>query len=307
MRSFVTAHIDLNRIRENAADIRRRTRVEVLAVVKSDAYSLGAERLVEALCDVVDGFCVFVLKEAVDAGIYRRTGKKTLCLGPPESMNPDDYHRQLITPAVSDREHAILLKSAHPALCVDTGMQRFACVADQVEATLNAGDIHEAFTHGTKPEHATKLKEVVSNRVSRLHAAGSALLDEPSAWFSAVRPGMALYEGAIRLTTSLAEVHDATGPAGYSGFVAPRFGVILMGYSHGLRPGSVMINGELRRILEIGMQSAFVEAATSDRTGDRVELINDTLTPQAIAQDWKTSPQEVLVTLCKTARRDYID
>lgn len=307
VRSFVTAHIDLNRIRQNAEAIRRRTGVELLAVVKADAYSLGAERMVEALADVVNGFCVFVLKEAVDAGIYRRTGKKTICLGPPESMTPDDYRAFLVTPAVSDREHAMLLKSAHPALCVDTGMQRFACPSEQVESTLLAGDINEAFTHGTRSEHAARLVDLAGQKARRLHAAASALLDEPSAYLHAVRPGMALYEGAVKLTTSFVEVRDATGPAGYTGFVSPRFGVILMGYSHGLRPGVVMINSQERRILEIGMQSAFVEASPEDKTGDRVEILNDTLTPQRIAGEWKTSAQEVLVNLCRTARRDYIE
>ena len=106
------------------------------------------------LCDVVDGYCVFVLKEAVDAGIYRRTGKKTLCLGPPETMNPGDYYSELATPAVSDREHAMLLKSAHAALCIDTGMQRFACKREGVQHALDAGEIKEAFTHGTREQHA---------------------------------------------------------------------------------------------------------------------------------------------------------
>lgn len=306
-RTFVTVHVDLNRIRSNAVAIKRRTRVDVLAVVKADAYSLGAERIVNEIQDVVDGYCTFVLREAVDARIYRQTRKKTLCLGPPISMNPEDYRAEGVTPAVSDREHALLLKTARPALCVDTGMQRFACPAGQVDAVLSAGDIQEAFTHGTRPEHARQLQQISNGRVLRLHAAATALLDDPNAYLNAVRPGLALYEGAVRVTTTLFEVHDSAGPAGYGGFVTPRFGVILMGYAHGLRPGIVLVNGQERKILEIGMQSAFIEASPSDKAGDPVHLLDEILTPQRLANVWSCSPQEVLVNLCRSGRKVYID
>lgn len=306
-RAFVTVHVDLTRVRANAAEIKRRTRVPVLAVVKADAYSLGAERIVEAIEDEVDGFCTFILREAVDAGIYRRTGKPTICMGPPISMNPDDYRAHGATPSVSDHEHATLLKKAHPALCVDTGMQRFACRIDQAEHILKAGDIHEAFTHGTRVEHAQMLKQVANGSCLRLHAAASSLLNEPAAYLNAVRPGMALYEGAVRITTTLMEVHESNRPAGYTGFSAPRFGVILSGYASGLRPGVVMINGQQRKILEIGMQSAFVEIDRNDKAGDPVHLLDDDLNANRLASIWKCTPQEVLISLCRFGRKDYID
>ena len=66
---------------------------------------------------------------------------------------------------------------------------------------------------------------------TRLHAAGTALLGIPEARLDAVRPGLALYRGAVRVSAPLAEVHASAGPVGYSGFTPStgRHGVILAG------------------------------------------------------------------------------
>src|SRR5947208_4476501 len=95
---YVTIHIDLDRIRANVEQIRALANVPILAVVKADAYGLGAAKVVEAIAESVDSFCVFDLQEATDAQIYRRTGKRTLALGPPSSMNPADWHSCGVTP-----------------------------------------------------------------------------------------------------------------------------------------------------------------------------------------------------------------
>jgi alanine racemase len=124
-----------------------------------------------------------------------------------------------------------------------------------------------------------------AKRGVRAHAAGSALLDDREAWLDAVRPGLALYRGAARVVTRLIDVRDSSGPAGYGGFRVPRFGVILAGYSHGLRPGPCLINGRRSRVIETGMQSAFVECAAGDREGDEVILLGDGLEAEDVARD----------------------
>src|SRR5205085_6600341 len=98
---YVTVSIDLERIRANLRQIAVRTKVAVLGVIKADAYGLGARRIAEAVADEVAGFCVFHLQEAVDAEIYSKTGKPTLALGPPASMDPQDFVRRNVTPSVS--------------------------------------------------------------------------------------------------------------------------------------------------------------------------------------------------------------
>src|SRR5205085_8357018 len=116
-------------------------------------------------------------------------------------------------------------------------------------------------------------KELTAGRGLKIHSAASSLLDEKDAWLDAVRPGIALYREAIHVTTNLVEVHDAHGPAGYSGFSVPRFGLILCGYSNALRKGPCLVNGQPRKLLEVGMQSSFVEVGAKNKPGDEVTLL----------------------------------
>ena len=149
-------------------------------------------------------------------------------------------------------------------------MQRFACPPDRIEAVLKAGECDEAFTHATSLDRVDRLLALVGNRGLKLHAAGSSLLHEPSARLDCIRPGIALYRGAARVFTRLVDERKSHGPVGYSRFTAPRHGVILAGYSNGLRIGPCIVNGRRSRILEVGMQSSFVETVESDRIGDEV-------------------------------------
>ena len=63
------------------------------------------------------------------------------------------------------------------------------------------------------------------------------------------------------------------------------YGVILAGYSHGLRPGPCLVNGRRTRIIEAGMQSAFVEVCGQEKVGDEVVLLGDQLTEAEIAAE----------------------
>ena len=297
--------IDLQRIVRNVGEIKRRTGVAVLAVVKADAYGLGAERIARAIGPHVDGFCVFSLDEAIEADLWQTTGKPIIALGPPTTLNPEPYLQQHVRPAVTTVEQATALAPARPVLALDTGMQRFAAPIDRADAIVRAGQIDEVFTHATKLEHAKALKAALGNRGLRLHAAASALLDEPEAWLDAVRPGLAMYDGAARVTGTLVEVHDTRGAAGYGGFLARRHGVILGGYAHGIRAGACLMNGQRRRIIEVGMQSSYIEIDDDDHVGDEVVLLGESLTAQDAAREWGSSPQEVLVRLTSRAHRSY--
>ncbi|HEX3355677.1 MAG TPA: alanine racemase [Tepidisphaeraceae bacterium] len=295
----------MNRIRANIEQIRTLVKVPILAVVKADAYGLGASAVACAIAEIVDGFCVFQLQEAIEAKIHQHTGKRTLALGPPASMNPHDFQSAGVTPSVSTVEQAVLLRAAKPALCVDTGMQRLACPIEKIDSVLRAGECCEAFTHGTRVSDAQQLKNACGRYGIPLHAAATSLLHEPQALLDAVRPGLAMYRGAARVVTTLIEAHETIGPAGYTGFTASRHGVILMGYAHGLRPGVCTVNGTQRRVLEVGMQTAFVELGEKDRVGDEVALLDETVNDQVLAEAWCVSPHEVLLDLCATGRRIY--
>lgn len=301
----VSVRIDLDRVRANAKSIRQRAGVELIAVVKADAYGLGIVPVARAIAAQVDEFCVFSLSEAVDAELAK-CNKPIMVLHPDANLTASDLVAQRARPAVWDAARAAALREARPILCVDTGMQRFACPADQVDAALKAGGCEEAFTHAARLGQVDQFLSLVGNRGLRLHVAGSSLLHEPLARLDAVRPGLALYRGAVRVATRLLEVRQTTGPVGYSGFAASWHGVIPAGYFNGLRPGPCQINDRISRIVEVGMQSAYVECGANDRAGDEVVLLGDVITKAEIALAWESSQQEVLVRLCAVGKREYV-
>jgi alanine racemase len=303
--AHVAVTVDLARIHAQLAEIRTRTKVRVYAVVKADAYGLGAAAVARAVADVVDGFCVFDLAEALAADLAT-TGKPTLVLGPPTSLDAALYRRHLIRPAVATREQAETLREAAPTLCIDTGMQRFGCPRERVAEVLATDAISEVWTHGTRLEHVDTLLAATSAHRGPRHAAASALLAEPRSWLDAVRPGIAAYRGAVTATTALVECHRSSGPVGYGGFAAERHGVILCGYAHGLRPGPCSINGRPQRILEVGMQSAYVSIDQADTIGDGVRLLGGGIAEDSVAGAWRCSAHEVILRMSGMGERRYL-
>jgi alanine racemase len=302
---WVTVSVDLGRVRSNLQQIRGQVGVEVWAVVKADAYGLGAGTVAEATADLVDGWCVFSLEEAVEARLWERTAKGAIALGPPARVGCEDYREHRVRPAVSTVEQAEALQAAGPVLCVDTGMQRFACAPKDVAAVVRAGQCVEAFTHAVTVEQAKRLQDVCGHRGMKLHAAGSALLHHAAARLDAVRPGMAMYRGAVCVATRLVEVRQSHGPVGYGQFNARRHGLILCGYSNGLRKGPCFVNGCKHKILEVGMQSAYVEIDAPNRVGDEVVLLGQGLAETELAVAWRTTPYEVLLALTGSGQRQY--
>ena len=185
----VSVKIDLDHVRRNALNVARRTGVGIYAVVKADAYGLGARSVAAAVGDIVRGFCVFRLGEARRAGLWDVTRKPTLALGPPGETTAEEFIREHVRPAVSTIEDARRLRSAGPVLSVDTGMQRFACPPEYVPAALDAGACREAFTHAISLAQVDRLVGVVGGRGLVLHAAASKLLDEPAGASTPSAPG----------------------------------------------------------------------------------------------------------------------
>jgi alanine racemase len=303
----LTVSVDLNRVRENAEAIVEQAGVPIIAVVKADAYGLGASEVAGAIGDLVHSFYVFDAEEAIVARLWDIAGKRIVALNG-SWQEAKDYLSQSIAPVVWTPERAGALRAARPILAIDTGQQRFSCPIGQLDQVRSAGDCHEAMTHAVTMRQVERFAEVAGGLCGYfLHAAGSALLDQPAARFDAVRPGLALYKGAVRVSAALVDARDSTGPAGYTGFVEPRFGVILAGYSSGLRPGPCVVNGQLRRVIEVGMQSAFVTIGAGDACGDEVVLLggHDGVDESTVAAAWGSSQQEVLVRLTKLAPRKY--
>jgi len=302
---LVNVEIDLSRVRENVQSISKKAGVDVIAVVKADAYGFGVRQVAEVIGNLVSGFCVFSLEEAQSVGLWDIAHKPILALSPSIGIDADEWVKSHVRPAVRTAEESRRLRVARPVLSVDTGMRRFSCPPEHIEPVIAAGQIDEAFTHATRIEHVQMLASLLGGRGLRLHAAASSLLDEPAARLDAVRPGIAIYRGAARIATRLVEARDGGQPAGYSGFVASRFGVIQCGYFQGLRKGPCLVNGQRRSVLEVGMQSAFVELGTGDKPGDEVVLLGESLSEAEIAKAWGTSEQQALLSLTNAGRRTY--
>jgi alanine racemase len=306
----IKVSIDLHRVRQNAQAILAQTGVPVIAVVKADAYGLGAAEVAKAIGDLVDAFYVFDSSEALAANLWDLAHRRTIALNSGWD-DSGELLRHHIQPVVWSVNRARELRPAKPVLSIDTGQQRFSCPAGEAAAVRDAGDCREIMTHAVTLPQVDRFGEIVSpwkRDELFLHAAGSALLGEQRARFNAVRPGLALYRGAVRVTAPLVEVRDSAGPAGYTGFVVPRFGVILAGYSHGLRRGPCKVNGQIRRVIEVGMQSAFVELGPGEHRGDEVVLLGDEaeIDQACVARAWGTSQQEVLVRMTKLGTREYV-
>jgi len=302
--SGVRVTIDLGRIARNVDEIRARCNTSVIGVLKADAYGLGAKRVAAAISDKVDAFYTFDLNEASEiSGL----GRETIVLRVDPSARSGDLQSMHVRPVVTDLAAAIRWRDARPVLCVDTGQQRFACPPERLAEILHAGICREAMTHASSLDQVDRFLKLVGGAGLRLHAAGTLLLDAPHARLHAVRPGLAMYTGAVRVSCPLVEIRESSGPAGYTGFSVPRFGVILCGYSNGLRPGACVINGRRQKVLEVGMQSAFVEVDPTDQLHDLAILLGEGLNESTVAAQWGTTAQEVLVRLAGVGVREYLD
>ncbi|MBL8880963.1 MAG: alanine racemase [Phycisphaerales bacterium] len=296
----INVQINLDSIRTAAASIRRKTGVRLIAVIKADAYGLGARRVADALADIADDFAYFNLAEA------REVGRPGIVLGPPEGA-PADYRELNLRPSIGTIADAQRFAGNAVALAIDVGMQRFGAPPEIIDELLRITAAREAHAHTVTPEGVAALSRAAAGRIAFLHAAASSLLDDPSAWLHAVRPGVALYRGAMRVSTRLHSVRETPGASvGYSGFHAARVGIILAGYCNLLRPAPVMMNGRKQELLEVGMNSSFVSVDSADRIGDEVVLLGGGISECELAGRLNCREHEVLCRYGSMGQRSYV-
>lgn len=299
MRSeYVHARIDLEHVRRNAEIIRQKTDKSLIAVIKADAYGLGAKRVADVLVGVADELAYFTPAEAA------RVGKPGLVLGPPRA-DPEEFRELRLRPTIATVEDAERFRGFEVTLNLDTGMQRFGCDGETLARLRKICRYVDVCSHTATVEGAERLRAIAGDAGVPLHAASSSLLNEPRAWLDAVRPGVALYRGAARVSTPLVVARETSGPIGYTGFSAPRVGVILAGYSHGLRQAPVVINGRRQKLLEIGMNTSFVSIAPDDRVGADVVLLGGGLSEAELSAALGVREHEVLCRYCGMSRRGY--
>ena len=300
MRSpHVHVTVDLDRVREAAETIRARTGVRLIAVIKADAYGLGAMRVADTLAAVVDEFAYFSADEA------RVVGRPGLVLGPPIG-DPQEFRELKLRPTIGNVAAAERFAGLPVAISVDVGMRRFACPPDELDDVARRCDVEDYYAHAVTVDGASRLRDLCGGRGRPLHAAASDLLEHPECWFDAVRPGLALYDRALRVTSRLEVVRNTGGPAGYTRFECPQVGIILAGYSNYIQPGPIMINGHPQRVLEAGMNTSFVTVDAEDRAGDEVVLLGDELSVPVLAEDHKCRQHEILCRYASMGLRHYV-
>ncbi len=295
----VDVTINLDQVRAAAEAVRAKTGVGLIAVIKADGYGLGAPRVADALASVVQEFAYFCVAEA------REVGRGGLVLGPPEG-EPAEFRELNLRPAVANRAAAAKFAGMRVAIKVDTGMQRFGCPPEDLDDLVARCDVEDYFSHAVTVEATERLRAACAGRGRPIHAAATCLLDRPETYFDAVRPGLALYRGAVRVTTRLHAVRSTSGPVGYTGFRYPRVGILLAGYSNFVQAGPVLINGRPQRLLEVGMNTSFVSVDPLDKPGDEVVLLGDGLTEAALAAQFGTREHEILCRYTAMGPRRYV-
>lgn len=211
--------VDLGAIRANARALKRVCPgAGLLAVVKRDAYGHGAVAVARAVRDLVAGFAVAELDEAVE---LRTHGVRNpiLILTPPRPGDRPAYVRYRLTATLTDaRQLAVVPRMRHGRLDAqvkfDTGMGRLGTRWDrahELAAALRAKGVRTlggTWTHLAAADEP-KFTDLQLNRFDAAlgslllagigpgpaHAANSrAVLTVPRARkYSAIRPGIALY------------------------------------------------------------------------------------------------------------------
>jgi alanine racemase len=221
LRSTV-ADVDLDAIAANIASIRERSKADVIAVVKADAYGHGAEAVAEIS---FEAGAVMVAVATVEEGIALReagvNGPILVFFGPTDSSEVAHAVAQDLVLTVWDPRRARAISEAATALRrtarvhfkVDTGLTRLGAPAGEAVARLREIsalahiEVDGIFTHfatADDPDTANDQAQLaifqdvlgaIPDRPRLVHASASAGVGAfgPVEGMTAVRPGLAIY------------------------------------------------------------------------------------------------------------------
>ena len=263
--------IDLGALLRNAERFERQAGCPVLAMVKADAYGLGAVRVAYALKGHCWGFGVATVEEGAELR-DARIDEPILVFSPLVPVQFDAVRRASLRPVLGDRV-AIEKWTARGGpwhLMIDTGMNRagvpwreVASVHDLVAAHPPEGactHFHSAqLPDGSRDEQERRFSEACKQlpvKPELLHAENSAAIEHSSpAHFSMARPGIFLYgvgsgngaafepEPVVSVRGRIVEIRLVQGgdTVGYdASWRAPRAGriaTVSLGYADGYRRG----------------------------------------------------------------------
>ena len=352
--AFLT--IDLNKIADNWRKMQTKVgdKRQVAAVLKTDAYGLGAEKVGQALyragCRVFFTAYVFegiALREvAPDADIYVLHG-----VLPHTELDFLTYNLipVLSTPRqVADWNHLghkedIILPAA---LHVDTGMTRLGLTAGQIDSLeknpdqckyLNVKLVVSHLACADNPDNkmneeqlekfetaCAKLRGILPGDFKEsLSATDGSRLDDERFYRDIVRPGIALYDGAVSLEAKILQIQDvpAWQSIGYGAthvfMKRSRVATLGIGYGDGLprslsNKGYVLIAGRPAPIIgRISMDLTTVDVTDIDvkdlQQAPTAEIFGEDLPLKDVANIAGTIDYEVLTNLSKRFFRIYLD
>ena len=321
--AFLT--IDLNKIAENWRGIQKRVGDKrlVAAVLKTDAYGLGAEKVGQALyeagCRVFFTAYVFegiaLRKIAPEADIYVLHG-----VLPHTELDFLTYNLipVLSTPRqVADWNHLGHKEdiSLPAALHVDTGMTRLGLTAGQIDSLeknpdqckyLNVKLVVSHLACADDPDNemnaeqlekfenaCAKLRRILPNDFKEsLSATDGSRLEDERFYRDIVRPGIALYDDAVSLEAKILQIQDVSAwqSIGYGAthifMRRSRVATLAIGYGDGY-PRSLSNKGY---VLIAGYQAPIVgrismDLMTVDVTDIDVEVLRQTPTAEIFGTD----------------------
>lgn len=299
----VWAEINLSNLDYNIKNIKAKlgSGTKIIGVVKADGYGHGSVKVAEVLrANGVDTFAVSTLQEAI---VLREAGATEQIIS--LSLTPNFYSNVLveydITPVISSLENARAIsktaaevgKTVSGFIAADTGMGRIGYLTWDENAVSEIKEISQLpnfkiaglFSHMSTADSANKTfsrqqEQCFNEFYDKLIAAGieipmrtfansASVMELPSVYFDAVRPGIILYgcypsDEVDKSSLSLKPVmsvkatisHLKDVPAGFSvsygrEFISKRpskIATIALGYADGYpRPyapkGEVIVNG----------------------------------------------------------------
>ncbi len=323
-------------LKENVKRIYAYTQKPIIAVVKADAYGVGAIYVSSILegFDEVSAFAVACVEEGIE---LRRAGikKKILVLGGVLKGEAKAFLEYNLTPVVSHREHLEALEGLNIPIQVkyDTGMGRLGFLEELVEDERVEGIL----SHLSSPldrdfsmlqiERFEKIVKRYSN-LKYIHMESSAGVVYRIPFTTHIRVGLALYgekpmqdypielRRALELKARIISIKDlpAGFPISYSRTYITekptRVGVVAFGYADGLmkslsNKAFLYYNGRPIKILgNITMDMTMVDlTGTEAKVGDWVEIVGENQSFTDLAKLAGTIPYELMTNLSSRIRR----
>lgn len=264
---MLSVQVNLRAITKNIATIKKQLRpnTKFCAVVKSNAYGFGLERISRLISPLVDCFAVMTLAEGIALRSYG-INQDILLLGVTTDFAAAIKHNLIVTLNTVAEAKYLQQNNLHPRLhiAVNTGMNRFGinsvhelrailqtlpdakiegCYTHLAYEADHPAQIDQALTHFQK--FTSIVKQYYPNAI--LHAGCSGVINYPAAHLDMLRIGKAMYGGTPDTQTALtiksrivAIKKIKTGATvGYNGeFTAPQamvIGVVQGGYAHGIQ------------------------------------------------------------------------